>query len=270
MAIARGHAVTPFSRFVRPGFRLFQPDGYADFNGLDAIVNLAGEPILGLWTNSKKQRILKSRVSGTARVVDSLLAAPDRPRVLLNASAIGYYGDTGEEVASEESPAGQGFLAETCKAWEAATGPAVRAGMRVVRLRIGFVIGPGGAMSVILPIFRACFGGNIGNGRQWMSCIHVDDVVGMILWCLENDAIVGPVNAVMPEPVRNADFTRALAAAVHRPAILPAPAFALRFALGDLSCVMLDSVRVVPGVAIAQHYSFGFPTLPTAFSSLVK
>ena len=270
IAKACGHEVIPFSRFVRPGFRHFPPEGNADFRGLDAVVNLAGEPILGLWTKSKRRKILESRVSGTTRVVDSLLAAPDRPRVLLNASAIGYYGETGEDIVAEESPAGAGFLAETCQAWEAATEPASRAGLRVVRLRIGFVVGPGGAMSLILPMFRYGLGGNLGNGRQWMSCIHVDDVAGMILWCLENEAISGAVNAVMPEPVRNADFTRELAAAIHRPAILPAPAFALRLALGELSRVMLDSVRVVPNVAQSLHYKFDFPSLSAAFAPLAK
>ena len=268
IASARGHAVTPFSRSVRPGYRLMEPGSYADFNGLDAIVNLAGEPVMGLWTESKRRNILESRVRGTARVVDSLLAAPDRPRVLVNASAIGYYGDTEEQPVTEDSQAGAGFLAATCKSWESAAEPAVRAGVRVVRLRIGFVVGPGGAMSLMLPIFRLGLGGKLGNGHQWMSCIHVCDVAGMILWCLENEAIFGPVNAVMPEPVRNADFTRELAAALHRPAFLPVPAFALRLALGDLSRVMLDSARVVPNVAVSQHYPFVFPTLHAAFASL--
>ena len=267
LAIARGHEVVPFSRSVRPGYRLLPSAGNMDLSGLDAVVNLAGEPILGLWTKSKRRKILESRVSGTARLVESMLSASGGPRILLNASAIGYYGDTGEREVSEDSPAGTGFLAETCKAWEAATEPAVRAGVRVVRLRIGFVVGPGGAMNLILPVFRLGLGGNLGNGRQWMSCIHVDDVAGMALWCLENETIAGPVNAVMPEPVRNAGFTRELAAAVHRPALLPAPAFALRLALGELSRVMLDSVRVVPAVAESHRYPFDYPTLSAAFAS---
>ena len=239
-------------------------------SNLDAVVNLAGEPILGLWTSSKRGRILESRVSSTSRIVEAILAASHGPRILMNASAIGYYGDIGEQEVSENSPSGTGFLAETCKAWEAATEPAAQAGCRVIRLRIGFVVGPGGAMNLILPVFRFGLGGILGNGRQWMSCIHVDDVAGMILWSLENESISGPVNAVMPAPVRNADFTRELAAAVRRPAILPAPAFALRLVLGELSRVMLDSVRVVPHVAQLHHYKYDFPTLPDAFASLTK
>jgi len=270
IAAASGHAVIPFSRSIRPGYRLLPSEGRVDLSGLDAVVNLAGEPILGLWTKSKRRNIRESRVFGTAHLVESMLSASGGPRILLNASAVGFYGDTGEEEVTENSAAGTGFLAETCQAWEAATQPAARAGLRVVRLRIGFVVGPGGAMNLILPVFRWGLGGNLGNGRQWMSCIHVDDVAGMALWCLENETLSGPVNAVMPEPVRNAVFTRELSAAVHRPAILPAPAFALRLMLGELSRVMLDSVRVRPLIAESLRYKFHFPTLPAAFASLQK
>lgn len=264
LAASRSHEVTRFSRAARPGFRALPPEGPVDFSGLDAIVNLAGEPILGLWTNAKRQKILGSRIGTTSQVVAGLLASNDGPRTLVNASAIGYYGDTGETEMDETSPAGTGFLAETCRAWEAAAAPAAAAGIRVVRLRIGFVVGPGGAMALILPIFRAGLGGNLGSGRQWMSCIHVDDVAGMILWSLADDAVNGPVNAVMPAPVRNAGFTRELAAAVRRPAILPVPAFALRLALGELSGVMLDSARVLPRAATSHGYPFAFPDLPAA------
>ncbi len=264
IAEARGHTVARFSRAVRPGFRVLPPYGPPDLSGLDAVVNLAGEPILGLWTADKRKKILESRVNSTSQVASALAALPDGPRVLVNASAIGYYGNTGENPVSESSPCGTGFLAETCRAWEAATAPATEAGLRVVRLRIGFVVGPGGAMKLILPVFRMGLGGNLGNGRQWMSCIHVDDVAGLILWAIENESIEGPINAVMPEPVRNADFTRDVAAAVHRPAILPAPAFVLRLALGELSGIMLDSARVVPSVAVSRGYPYEFPTLAKA------
>ena len=260
-AAERGVETVCFSRRERPGFRVFSGPG--DLRGLDAVVNLAGEPILGLWTAERKRRILQSRVEGTRRIVAAIRESS--VRTLINASAIGYYGDTGESEADEHSPCGSGFLADTCRQWEAAACEASSNGVRVVLLRIGFVIGEGGAMRWIRPVFRAGLGGNLGSGRQWMSCIHVEDVAGMILWALENPSVSGPVNAVMPEPVRNAEFTRQLAASMRRPVILPVPAFALRRALGGLSRVMLDSARVRPGVALSLGYDYKFPTPGAAF-----
>ena len=259
--LASGHEVVCFSRNERPGFRQFSLDAVPDFSGLDAIVNLAGESILGLWTRQKKEKILRSRVDTTRQVLEGMSRLPDGPRILINASAIGYYGETGENLATETSPAGTGFLAQTCNAWEEATQGSIAERVRVIRLRIGFVTGPGGAMRFVLPLFKMGLGGPLGNGRQWMSCIHVDDVAGLILWAIANESISGPVNAVCPEPVRNIDFTRVLARAVHRPAILPAPAFALRLALGELSRVMLDSVRIIPKVALEDGYTFRFPNV---------
>jgi uncharacterized protein (TIGR01777 family) len=267
--LASGHEVVGFSRSARPGFRRFSQDAVPDFSGLDAVVNLAGEPILGLWTRQKKEKILRSRVETTQRVMEGLAQLPDGPRILISASAIGYYGDTGENCVSENSPAGTGFLAQTCKAWEdAAQGPASE-NVRIVRLRVGFVTGPGGAMRFVLPLFKMGLGGRLGDGHQWMSCIHVDDVAGLILWAIANESISGPMNAVCPESVRNTEFTRALARAVHRPAILPAPAFALRLALGELSHVMLDSVRVIPEVALASGYRFRFPKVEAGLQASV-
>jgi uncharacterized protein (TIGR01777 family) len=268
-ALANRHEVVGFSRSARPGFRRFSQDAVPDFSGLDAVVNLAGEPILGLWTRQKKEKILRSRVETTQRVMEGLAQLPDGPRTLINASAIGYYGDTGENGVSETSPSGTGFLAQTCKAWEEATQGAGSGNVRIVRLRVGFVTGPGGAMRFVLPLFKMGLGGRLGNGRQWMSCIHVDDVAGLILWAIANESISGPVNAVCPEPVRNTEFTRALARAVHRPAILPAPAFALRLALGELSHVMLDSVRVIPEVALTSGYHFRFPKVEAGLQASV-
>jgi uncharacterized protein (TIGR01777 family) len=258
LAAEAGHGVVPFSRSACAGFRQIESSGALDFSGLDAVVNLAGEPILGLWTASKKEKILRSRVETTQKVVGSLHAGVG---VLINASAIGFYGDTGEREVDESSSAGSGFLAEVCQAWEAAAMPAEALGCRVVRLRIGFVTGPGGAMGLVRPVFQFGLGGNLGNGRQWMSCIHVDDVAGMILWALENQSVSGAANAVNPEPVRNADFTRTLARVVRRPAILPAPSCALKLALGELSHVMLDSLRVRPAVAARLGYVFRHPSL---------
>ncbi len=269
-ALRSGQEVVCFSRNERSGFRRFSLDAIPDFSGLDAVVNLAGESILGLWTRQKKEKILRSRVETTRHVMEELSRLPDGPRILINASAIGYYGDTGENPVSETSPAGTGFLAQTCKAWEEATQGSVAEKMRIVRLRIGFVTGPGGAMRFVLPLFKMGLGGPLGNGRQWMSCIHVDDVAGLILWAIANASISGPVNAVCPEPVRNTDFTRALARAVHRPAILPAPAFALRLSLGELSRVMLDSVRVIPQVALSNGYSFRYPNVEAELEASVN
>ena len=269
-ALRSGQEVVCFSRNERSGFRRFSLDAIPDFSGLDAVVNLAGESILGLWTSQKKEKILRSRVETTRHVMEGLSRLPDGPRILINASAIGYYGDTGENPVSETSPAGTGFLAQTCKAWEEATQGSVAEKMRIVRLRIGFVTGPGGAMRFVLPLFKMDLGGPLGNGRQWMSCIHVDDVAGLILWAIANASISGPVNAVCPEPVRNTDFTRALARAVHRPAILPAPAFALRLSLGELSRVMLDSVRVIPQVALSNGYSFRYPNVEAELEASVN
>lgn len=258
LAKAAGHQIVPFSRNSRADGRLIPPRGALDFSGLDAVVNLVGEPILGLWTAAKKERILQSRVDTTRRVVESLGGTV---RVLLNASAIGFYGDTGEAIADESTAAGSGFLADVCRAWEAAAIPAEQRGVRLVRLRIGFVTGPGGAMRFLYPLFQAGLGGNLGNGRQWMSCVHLDDVVGLILWALENPEVSGAVNAVNPEPVRNCEFTRTLARLLRRPAVLPAPTFALRLALGEMSHLMLDSMRVSPVAAQRWGYRFCFPTL---------
>ena len=265
IAEAAGHKIIPFSRGRAAGFRQILADEPLDFSGLDAVVNLAGEPILGLWTKSKKNEILRSRVETTRRVVESLRHGG--PRVLVNASAIGFYGDTAENEVDESSPAGSGFLASVCEAWEAAAQPAENLGVRTVLLRIGFVTGPGGAMRLIAPLFKLGLGGKLGNGRQWMSCIHVDDVAGMILWALENNAVRGPLNAVNPAPVRNSDFTRILARVLHRPAFLPAPAFALRILLGELSRLLLDSVRVRPAKALSLGYCFRHPTLEDGLRS---
>ena len=245
----RGIEVVGFSRNPGAGARRFELTSVPDISGLDAIVNLAGEPILGLWTKEKKRRIHESRVLGTRRLVEAIAKARRPPGVLVNASAIGFYGDTGENVADEFSAPGKGFLADVCREWEAEAARATSCGVRVVFVRIGFVLGKGGALKLLRPLFKLGLGGKLGSGRQWMSGVHVEDVAGMIVWALENERLQGPVNAVMPEPFRNADFTRELARCVTRPAILPAPAFALRLAFGELAGSMLGSTRVIPRVA---------------------
>ena len=258
----QGDSTVLFSRRAGEGRRLFSLTQPLDVSGCDGLVHLAGESILGLWTREKRRRILESRVEGTRRLVEGIAAALVRPRVLVSASAIGYYGDTGDRVVDETSPAGTGFLAEVAQAWEAEAIKAEAYGVRVVRLRIGFVLGrDGGAMKLIKPVFRLGLGGRLGSGRQWMSCIEIADLAAMVMTCLHDDSLSGPVNAVMPEPVTNAEFTRAIARSVHRPALFPVPAFALRLVLGDLSHLLLDSQRVVPSVMKKKGFDWKRPHL---------
>jgi uncharacterized protein len=267
---ARGLQVIGFSRNRGSGSRRFDLSSVPDISGLDAIINLAGEPILGVWTKEKKRRIHESRVLGTRRLVEAIAKADRPPGVLVNASAIGFYGDTGENVVDEFSAAGSGFLADVCRAWEAEAAGATSCGVRVVFVRIGFVLGKGGALKLLRPLFKLGLGGKLGSGRQWMSGVHVEDVAGMIVWALENERLQGAVNAVMPEPFRNVDFTRELARGVRRPAIFPAPAFALRLAFGELADSMLASTRVMPRVARAEGYAYQFATLPSAVADVTN
>jgi uncharacterized protein (TIGR01777 family) len=270
LAAARGWDVVPFSRHPRDArTRLFVPGEAADVDGLDAVLHLAGEPVLGLWTAAKRARIMDSRVFGTHSLVEGFARASHPPRVLVGGSAIGFYGNTGDREVDESSPVGTGFLADVCRAWEGQAEKVRDA--RVVLLRTGFVLGrDGGAMKMILPIFRAGLGGRLGSGRQWMSCVHVDDVAGLALWAVENEAIRGPLNAVMPQPVTNADFTRDVAQAVHRPAIFPAPLFLLRLFLGQMASMLLDSARVRPAVAERGHYRYSFANVPEALTNIVR
>ena len=258
----RGDSVVLFSRRGGEGRRAFSLNSPMDVAGCDGLVHLAGESILGLWTREKRRRILESRVQGTRRLVEGIAAATVKPRVLVSASAIGFYGDTGDRAVDETSPAGSGFLSEVAQAWEAEAVKAEALGVRVVRIRIGFVLGrDGGAMRLIKPVFRMGLGGRLGSGRQWMSCIEVDDLASMILACLHDDSLAGPVNAVMPEPVTNGEFTKAVARSAHRPALFPVPAFALRLVLGDLSHLLLDSQRVLPRVMKKMGFDWKRPHL---------
>jgi uncharacterized protein (TIGR01777 family) len=270
LAAARGWEVIPFSRQPRDErTRRFVPGEPADVEGLDAVLHLAGEPVVGRWTSDKRHRIMDSRVLGTRSIVEGFARAAHPPRVLVSASGIGFYGDTGDREVDENSPAGSGFLAEVCRAWEA---EAMRVrDARVVLLRIGLVLGrEGGTMKRLLPVFRAGLGGRLASGRQWMSCIHVDDIAGLALWAIETQALRGPLNGVMPHPVTNADFTRIVARAVHRPAFLPAPAFVLRAVLGDMSSLLLDSSRVRPAVAENLGYRYDFSDVAEAVDEVAQ
>lgn len=236
---------------------------------MDAVLHLAGEPVAQRWNRAVKQRIRDSRVLGTRRLVDAIGRVPHKPGVLVCASAVGYYGDRGDEVLTESAPPGEGFLADVCREWEAEACRAAQFGLRVVRLRIGFVLGrDGGALAQMVPAFRAFVGGRLGSGKQWMPWIHVVDVAEMFLNAVES-GVSGVWNAAAPNPVTNAEFTRELAAALHRPAIFPVPRLALRIAFGELGPHMLDSARVVPDAAFKAGYQFRYPELGPALHNLL-
>ncbi len=240
--------------------------------GVDALIHLAGETIAGRWTPQKKVRIRESRVAGTRNLADALASAAVRPRCLIMASAIGYYGLRGDEVLTEESPPGSDFLAQVVRDWEAAAEPAVAAGIRVVKLRLGLVLTPsGGALKQMLLPFRLGLGGRVGSGRQWMSWITLDDVLGVFQFAVENDAMCGAVNAVAPNPVTNAEFTRALAHVLHRPALFPLPTPVVRFALGEMGeSLLLSGQRVAAGKLLTTGYRFRHTELPEALRSILR
>ncbi len=235
-------------------------------DGVDVVFNLAGEPIAeGRWTSDKKRRIRDSRVLGTRNLVAGLAALESRPRVLVSASAVGYYGDRGDDELSESSAAGRGFLADVCAEWEREAMAAETLGVRVVRVRIGIVLAKGGgALARMLPAFRLGAGGKLGDGSQWMPWVHLDDVVGILLHASQDGRIQGAVNAVGPRPVTNAAFTRALARAAHRPAFLTVPKLALRLAFGEMGEILTDSQRVLPTVAEQTGYAFKYADLGAA------
>jgi uncharacterized protein len=241
-------------------------------SGFDAVIHLAGESVVGRWTSSKKTKIRDSRIVGTGNLAQALAQAKDRPRVLITASAVGYYGNRGEELLREESPSGAGFLAEVCREWEAANQPATDAGIRTVQIRIGVVLSPaGGALQKMLPPFRMGVGGNIGSGRQWMSWIHVHDLVGAVHHILKTDLLQGPVNMVAPKPVTNADFTKTLGSVLSRPTIFPVSAFAAKLAFGQMAEeVLLGSQRVEPAKLIASGYPFQYSDLRKALEAVLK
>jgi uncharacterized protein (TIGR01777 family) len=247
------------------------PPPAAALANLDVVFHLAGEPVAeGRWTAEKKRRIRDSRVMGTRHLLAGLAAQASRPRVLVCASAVGYYGDRGDEVLDETSAAGRGFLAEVCAAWEGEARSAEALGIRVVSVRIGIVLSrDGGALAKLLGPFRLGAGGQLGSGRQWMPWIHLDDLVGLLLHAAGSDDVRGAMNAVSPHPVTNRDFTRTLARLLHRPALLNVPAFALRLALGEMSEVLTASARVLPRLAERTGYVFRHPDLDAALAALL-
>jgi uncharacterized protein len=236
----------------------------------DAIVHLAGEPIAQRWTEAAKKRIYDSRVEGTRRLVNALSTQSPRPGVLVCASAVGIYGSRGDEILTENSAAGSGFLPRVVIDWEECARRAEPLGIRVISLRFGMLLGHGGALARLLTPFRLGVGGRLGSGRQWISWIHIDDAVNLILFAMEGAALSGSVNATAPHPVTNDEFTRRLAGALHRPAIFPVPAFALKLAFGEMSEVLLDSQRVLPAAAGTAGFRFQYPELSAALGNILS
>jgi uncharacterized protein (TIGR01777 family) len=282
---ASGHRLVALTRNPRSAARrlpkeaslfawdpLNEPPPAEALDGIDAVVHLAGESVVGLWTRAKRESIRSSRVVGTRRLVDALEAHPSKPEVFLCASAVGFYGDRGEGELTEASPAGDGFLADVCREWETEASAVQRLGVRSVRLRIGLVLeSDGGALGAMLTPFKLGLGGPLGNGRQWWPWIHRDDLVGLFRFFLEQDReFNGAANATSPSPVRQKDFAKTLGKVLHRPAILPAPAFALRILLGGFSDELLGSRRVLPKAAESRGFEFRYNTLEGALKAALS
>jgi uncharacterized protein (TIGR01777 family) len=277
---AAGHSLHVLSRHagtnLPPGVRLSVWDSTrgeppADsLQDVDGVVHLAGEPVAQRWTAQARQAIRESRVTGTRNLVQALAKLPRKPEVLVCGSAVGYYGDRGDEILHESSLPGADYLAQLCVDWEKEAQAAEGLGIRVVRVRTGVVLDArGGALPRMLPPFRMGVGGKLGNGKHWMSWIHLEDLAALFQFALANP-ISGPVNGVVPNPVINAEFTRALAAAVHRPAIFPVPAFALRLLFGEMSEILLASQRALPQAAEGAGFRFRYPELAPALADVLK
>ena len=242
-------------------------------DGLRAVVHLAGESIAeGRWTQAKMARIRESRVQGTRLLAEGLARLPEPPPVLVCASAIGFYGEGGDRIQTEEAARGAGFLADVCADWEQATQPAADAGMRVVQLRIGVVLAPdGGALKKMLPPFKLGLGGRLGSGDQYMSWIHIEDLVHAICKSIDDPSLAGPVNATSPQPVRNQEFTKTLGRVLRRPTIFPLPAFMARLALGKMADeLLLASMRVKPERLLDSGFAFRHPNLDGALRDLLS
>ena len=267
-AAREGHEVVVLSRRAGPGRVLWDAASsgpwQAAFEGADAVVNLVGEPVAGgRWTAARKKAILESRVLGARAVVAGLSAAKRRPKALVNASAVGFYGDRGEEELDEGSRGGEDFLARVCADWEREACVAEPLGVRVVRLRLGVVLGAGGALARMRTPFSWGLGGPVGSGRQWMPWIALEDAAALAL-ALCGLEVSGPVNACAPEPARNKEFARALGRVLRRPAVLPLPAFLVRAAFGEMSTVLLASQRARPKRALSAGFAFSHPELDGA------
>jgi uncharacterized protein len=239
-------------------------------NGMDCVIHLAGENVAQRWTPEVRRRIAESRVGGMHRIVETIERVRHKPKILVCASAIGIYGDRGDETLTENSVPGNGFLADLCRAWEAEADRACRFGMRVVKIRIGFVLGKdGGALQKMVPAFRSFVGGKLGSGKQWMPWVHVDDVAEVFAYAVENE-VSGVWNATSPNPVRNSEFTRELARTLGRPALFPVPKVALKVAFGEFAQHMLDSARVIPEATQNAGFTFRHPDLGEALQDVLR
>ncbi len=279
----RGLAFTAFSRrpdrakSLLPGVKeayrwrpRLEPAPLAAIQGAKAVVHLAGESVAGRWNEYKKQAIRESRVVGTRNLVETIGEAKSKPGVLVCASAVGYYGNRGEEEVSEDSGPGNDFLAEVCQAWEAEARRAEEHGVRVVIVRIGMVLGrDGGALKQMLLPFKMGLGGPVGHGRQWMPWVSLNDVIGIILHAIEFANVKGPLNVTAPNPVRNVELAKTLGQVLHRPAFLPAPAFGLKLLLGEFADVLLTSQRIIPKRIQESGYRFRHSILEEALRAIL-
>lgn len=276
LLVEKGMACTGVSRSGGgsvPGVDRWQTPATLDLAGSQVVINLAGEPIARRWTAGNKRRFHESRIGVTRRIVEAIRALPPeaRPKVLINTSAVGIYGDRGDEVLTESSAAGSGYLAELCREWEAAAIEAETLGVRVVRMRFGVVLGrQGEAFERLVRILKTGLGGPLGSGLQWMPWIHLDDLHSAILHAVFSESLTGAVNGSAPAAERNASFTRKLAAALRRPAILPVPGFALKLALGGFGGALLASQHARPAALEADGFAFRFPTLESALADLLR
>jgi uncharacterized protein (TIGR01777 family) len=278
--LERGHALTLLTCHAPPDastpakiWRHWMPgtsgDWGASLDGADGVINLAGEPIAARrWTESQKNKIRSSRIDATRSIVEGIAKAQRKPSFLLNASAVGYYGPHGDEILTEETPAGSDFLSSLCRAWEEEAQGAQSMGIRVVRLRTGIVLGPhGGALAKMVPPFKLFLGGPLGSGAQWMSWIHLEDEIGLILHLIENPQAVGPVNGTAPNSVTMKDFCQTLGKVMHRPSWLPVPGFAMRLMLGEMADILLTGQRAVPTAAKKLGYQFRYANLSDALKA---
>ena len=280
--LERGHALTLLTRRTPPDattpvktWRHWTPGAPGDWetllDGADGVINLAGEPIAAKrWTETQKRRIHSSRIDATRSIVEAVTKAKRRPTLLLNASAVGYYGPHGQEIVTEETPAGTDFLSSVCRAWEEEAQQAKPLGLRVVRLRTGIVLGPGGGAlaKMVLP-FKLFIGGPLGPGTQWMPWIHLEDEIGLILYLIENRQAAGAVNGTAPNPVTMKEFCQTLGKVMHRPSWAPVPSFALRLILGEMADMLLTGQRAVPTAAIELGYRFRYDNLSDALKACI-
>ncbi len=285
---AAGHQVVVLSRDAAKASRVFPASAYPNLAvvaytpaesgdwqksiaGCDAVVNLAGVPIAEeRWTQARQQEILDSRKLTTAKLVEAIVHANPRPSVLVSASAIGYYGTSETAEFDETSPAGDDFLAAVCKDWEAAAQPVTNVGTRLAILRLGIVLGMGGALAKMLPAFKLFAGGPIGTGKQWFSWVHREDVVDLILYALQNSQVEGVLNATAPNPVRMNELCHTLGEVLSRPSWLPVPSFALELLLGDGAKVVLEGQKVLPKQTLASGFQYQYPTLKLALEEILS